>query len=165
MRYVRLTEAKQILFIRDIKPILSSERMLNKGHSRKSLFEKKKDLGAVLKGLDAKTKWLVVNRPSYSIIDYDFEQLSFVKPSVKRKLSRCNWELAGNEVNGEAEEPPLLEAVTRERLAKIQRPEKLSVCCSDLWNVEISDSAIIKCSHKSCVNVVNKSDLKSKPRL
>jgi hypothetical protein len=31
--------------------------------------------------------------------------------------------------------------------------------------MEISDGAIIKCSHESCVKVVNKSNLQPKPRV
>jgi hypothetical protein len=47
----------------------------------------------------------------------------------------------------EAEESPLLEAVTRERLLKTQQTgEMFSGCCGDLQNVEISDSAVIICS-------------------
>jgi hypothetical protein len=72
---------------------------------------------------------------------------------------------SGNVITGEAEESPLLEAVTSKRLMKTNRQRTL-VCV--LWwfqNVEISDGAIIKCSHKLCVKVVNKSNLQSKPRL
>jgi hypothetical protein len=47
-----------------------------------------------------------------------------VGESVKRRLSRCSKEPAGNEVNKEAEESPLLETVTRERLVKTQQTEK-----------------------------------------
>jgi hypothetical protein len=43
---------------------------------------------------------------------------------VKRRLSRCSREPASNEVSGEAEGYPLLEAVTRERLMKTQQTEK-----------------------------------------
>jgi hypothetical protein len=45
-------------------------------------------------------------------------------------------------VSTEAEESPLLEAVTRELLVKTQQSEKLSVCCSNLKIVEISDGAV-----------------------
>jgi hypothetical protein len=48
------------LFIRD-KHIFPSERMLRKDYDRKGSIEKK-NLAASLKGLDAKTNWLAVNR-------------------------------------------------------------------------------------------------------
>jgi hypothetical protein len=43
-----------------------------------------------------------------------------------------------NEVSAEAEDSPLLEAVTRERLAKTQQTEK-PVCCSDfkVWKLAV----------------------------
>jgi hypothetical protein len=44
---------------------------------------------------------------------------------VKRKLSWCSREPAGNEVSAEAEESPLLEAVSREQLVKTQQTEKI----------------------------------------
>jgi hypothetical protein len=68
-------------------------------------------------------------------------------------------------VSTEAEESPLLEAVTRERPVETQQTKKLSVCCSGLQGVEISDGAIIKCSHESCVKVVNKPNYQPKSRL
>jgi hypothetical protein len=43
-----------------------------------------------------------------------------VRESMKRRLSRCSLKPGGNEVSAEAEESPLLEAVTRERLVKTQ---------------------------------------------
>jgi hypothetical protein len=43
---------------------------------------------------------------------------------VKRRLSRCSGESAGNEVSADAEESRLLEAVTRERLVKTYVTEK-----------------------------------------
>jgi predicted transcriptional regulator len=55
-----------------------------------------------------------------------------VRESVKRRLSQCSSETAGNYVGAEAEETPLLEAVTRQQLVKTQQTEKLSVCCRDL---------------------------------
>jgi hypothetical protein len=42
-----------------------------------------------------------------------------------RRLSRRNWETAGNEVSAEDEESLLLEAVTMERLVKSQQTEVL----------------------------------------
>jgi hypothetical protein len=62
---------------------------------------------------------------------------------------------------GAVEESPLLEAVTRERLVKTQQTEN-TVCCRDLLSAEISNGAIIKCSHKLCVKVVNKYNLQFK---
>jgi hypothetical protein len=47
------------IFVRD-KLILSSERMLQKDYDRKGPV--KKSLVVILKGLDAKTNWLEVNR-------------------------------------------------------------------------------------------------------
>jgi hypothetical protein len=52
-------------------------------------------------------------------------------------------------VSAEAEKSPLLETVTRERLVND------CVC----YSVEISDGAIIECSHELCVEVDNKSNL------
>jgi hypothetical protein len=49
--------------------------------------------------------------------------VSYRQP-VKIGLSLCTWEPAGNEVSAEAEESPLLGAVTRERLVKTQQTEK-----------------------------------------
>jgi DNA-binding protein Fis len=46
-----------------------------------------------------------------------------VRESVKRKLSRMSRETAGKDVRAEAEETPLLEAVTREQLVKTQQTE------------------------------------------
>jgi hypothetical protein len=58
-----------------------------------------------------------------------------VRESVKRRLSLCSSEPAGKEESGaEAEESPLLENVTRERLVKIQQSEKTAcaaVICGD----------------------------------
>jgi hypothetical protein len=62
---------------------------------------------------------------------------------------RDNWKRAGKEplfredFNVEAEESPLLEAVTRERLVKTAGWKRLSVYCSDLYSVEISDGVVI----------------------
>jgi hypothetical protein len=50
--------------VRD-KPIFSSERMLHKDYYRRSSAEKKKKNVVVgIKGLEAKTNWLAVNRES-----------------------------------------------------------------------------------------------------
>jgi hypothetical protein len=49
---------------------------------------------------------------------------SVVRETVKTSLSQCNREPAGNKVRAEAEEYPLLEAVTREQLLKTQQTEK-----------------------------------------
>jgi hypothetical protein len=49
------------IFMRD-KPIFSSERMLHKDYHRR--IQLKKILVVGLKGLDAKTNWLAVNRQS-----------------------------------------------------------------------------------------------------
>lgn len=55
-----------------------------------------------------------------------------------------------------AEESPLLSFVTKQRLVKtLQAGEDLA--CSDLWIVEIGDSAVITCNSEWCVEVVNKS--------
>jgi hypothetical protein len=40
--------------------------------------------------------------------------------------------------------------------------KRLSVYCSELKSVEISDGAIIKCNYELCVQVVNKSNIQSK---
>jgi hypothetical protein len=36
-------------------------------------------------------------------------------------------------------------------------------CANYLWSVEISDDTVIKCSHESCVEVVNKSNYQKPP--
>jgi Ser-tRNA(Ala) deacylase AlaX len=61
--------------------------------------------------------------------------MSSVREAVKKELRAR-----------EAEEPPLLEAVARERLVKTVGWKRLSGCCGDLRIVEISDSAVIACS-------------------
>jgi hypothetical protein len=43
---------------------------------------------------------------------------------VKRKLSRCRGEPTGIGLSAEAEESPLLEAFTRERIVKTEQTEK-----------------------------------------
>jgi glucan phosphoethanolaminetransferase (alkaline phosphatase superfamily) len=45
------------------KPVFSSERMLRKGHNRKSSGATQ-NLVVILKELGAKTNWLAVNRKS-----------------------------------------------------------------------------------------------------
>jgi hypothetical protein len=40
--------------------------------------------------------------------------------------------------------------------------EKLSVCCGDLWSLEISDGTVMACSSELCVSVVSKSIIESK---
>jgi hypothetical protein len=60
----------------------------------------------------------------------------------------------------EADKSPLLETVARERPVKTQQAVKgLAVA------VEISGGAVIACSSESCVQVVNKSNYQSIPRL
>jgi hypothetical protein len=49
----------------------------------------------------------------------------------------------------EAEEFTLLEAVSKERLVKIQQAGK--DLAGDLWIMEISSGAVIACSSESCV--------------
>jgi hypothetical protein len=46
-------------------------------------------------------------------------QWSVVRESMKRRLSRCSWEPAGNKLRAKAKKSPLLEAVARKRLVKI----------------------------------------------
>jgi hypothetical protein len=58
------------IFIRD-KPIFSSERTLNKDYDSKGSVAKKRTLVVTLKGLDAKTNSLAVNRQSQSNSDFD----------------------------------------------------------------------------------------------
>jgi hypothetical protein len=53
------------------------------------------------------------------------EQLEKELRVVKRGISRCSWEPAGNEASAEVEEYPVLEAITRERLVKTQQSEKI----------------------------------------
>jgi hypothetical protein len=57
---IRTLDERPSTFIRD-KPIFSSERMLHKDYYRKGLV-KKNSLVVGLKGLDAKTNRLAVNR-------------------------------------------------------------------------------------------------------
>jgi hypothetical protein len=47
-----------------------------------------------------------------------------VRKSVKRRLSWCSGEPAGNKVSAEAENYPLLNAVTRVRLVTTRQTEK-----------------------------------------
>jgi hypothetical protein len=64
---------------------------------------------------------------------------------------------------GAVEESSLSEAVTRDRLVETAANcSRFSVCCSDLYNVEISDGAVITYGYKSCVKMVNKSNLQTK---
>jgi hypothetical protein len=42
------------------------------------------------------------------------------------------------------------------------RRRSLSVCCTDLYIVKVSDDAIIECNHESYGKVINKSNLQSK---
>jgi hypothetical protein len=51
----------------------------------------------------------------------------------------------------EAEESPLLEAITRERLVETQQAGKVFGRCGDLGIVEISGGDVIACSSESCV--------------
>jgi hypothetical protein len=52
----------------------------------------------------------------------------------------------------EAEEAPLLKAISREWLMKTQQATKgLSRYCGDLWTLGISDGAVIACNSESCV--------------
>jgi hypothetical protein len=60
-------------------------------------------------------------------------------------------------LSAEAEEPPLLEAVTSERLMKTQQDGKSLACAA-----EINDDDVITYSSELCVQVVNKSNLQSK---
>jgi hypothetical protein len=68
-----------------------------------------------LKGLDAKTNWWAVNRQSESNFDFEFdcEFSELLKQSP-----------SGKDVNTEAEEATVLEAVTRRQQVKIQQTEK-----------------------------------------
>jgi hypothetical protein len=53
-------------------------------------------------------------------------------------------------VRTDAEESPLLGAVTKQRLVKtLQAGEDLA--CSDLKSVCVSDSVVITCSSESCI--------------
>jgi hypothetical protein len=65
-------------------------------------------------------------------------------------------------MSAEVEDSPLLETVTKKRLVKTKQAGKDSVCCSELYVVEISDGAVITCSYESCGEVVNKTIQQSK---
>jgi hypothetical protein len=54
-----------------------------------------------------------------------------------------------NDVSREAEESQLLRAVTKQRQLTLQAGKDLA--CSDLYSVEIGDSAVITCSSEWCV--------------
>jgi hypothetical protein len=54
-------------------------------------------------------------------------------------------------LGAEAEESPLLEAVTRERLVKTEGWKKCSVYCGDYRPVEVNDGAVIASAYKFCV--------------
>jgi hypothetical protein len=68
-----------------------------------------------------------------------------------------------NDRSTEAEESPLLEAVSRERLANTA-DWKGSMYVAPICKVEIADGAVIKCGHESCVKVVNKPNQQSELR-
>jgi hypothetical protein len=72
-----------------------------------------------------------------------------------------NGSLWREDLLGAVEESSLLSSVTGKRLLK-STLKTFNVCCSDLQIVEISDGAVT-ISHGSCVVVVNKSNLQSKP--
>jgi hypothetical protein len=56
------------------------------------------------------------------------------------------WEVVKRGLQPEAEESPLLEAVTRKRLVKTLKAGE-DLACSDLYSVEVSDSVIVICSY------------------
>jgi hypothetical protein len=72
---------------------------------------------------------------------------------------------AENGVSAEAEESPLLDAVTRKRLVKTLQAAQDLVFAADLQSVGISDGSVITCSSESCGKVFNKSTHQTKPRL
>jgi hypothetical protein len=49
-------------------------------------------------------------------------------------------------LSAEAEESPLLQAVTRERLVKTQQAGKGLACAAVIYKLEIGDGAVITCS-------------------
>jgi ParB-like chromosome segregation protein Spo0J len=55
------------------------------------------------------------------------------------------------DLRAEAEEFPLLETVIRERLLTTAGWRRLCECCGDLWIVEVSGGAVIKCNYELCV--------------
>jgi hypothetical protein len=61
----------------------------------------------------------------------------------------------------EAEEQPLLEAVTRKYLENTLQAGKDLTCALENCSVEISDGPIIKCNYEFCAKVVNKSNIQS----
>jgi hypothetical protein len=71
------------------------------------------------------------------------------KGTVEKELEVRRY---SEDLSAEAEESPLLEAVTRERLVKTQTAvwKRLSGCCGDLWTVKISRGAVIDCSSELC---------------
>jgi hypothetical protein len=97
--------------------VLHKNYDLNGSVEKKSLFEG-------LKGLDAKTNWLAVNRQSQSSSDL----VSSVEFNMGGSEDR-NW-------TRETEESPLLEAIARERLVKTQQAGKDLACAMvicELW--------------------------------
>jgi hypothetical protein len=71
---------------------------------------------------------------------------------VKKRVSWKKAAIQRGFESGEAEEFPLLEAVTRERLLKTQQAERdLAGAVVICKNVEITDGAVIICSSELCV--------------
>jgi hypothetical protein len=94
-------------------------------------------------GLDTKTYWLTDRQ---SQCDFDVE-LSEVQLSCETVASRqC--------VSTEAEEPSLLETLSRKRLVKTLQAGKNTVCYSDLKSVEIIDGAILTCAEVSNTYII-----------
>jgi hypothetical protein len=92
------------MFVRD-KPIFSSERMLHKNYARKSSVENISVRES--QGAWRQDELIGGKRQSCGNFDVDFGLSSVVR----------RW-LAGNGVSAQAEESPLLEAVTRKRLVE-----------------------------------------------
>jgi hypothetical protein len=129
-------------------PVLSSERA----------FHKDKTVTDRARYQDWLTDW-VIDWPSVAMwlwlwLDQFSWQFSWVKWTSRmvsegvqlrdiRETRAWAWE---------AEESPLLEVVTRERLLKTRQARKrLSGCCWDLRIVEISSGTVITCSSEWCI--------------
>jgi hypothetical protein len=121
------------------RPDLSSERAPRM--DRKVNFKQEETSGHELQpGFDTKT-----DRPIDRQSQCDFDLSCQVSEFCTRGFEDRAWAR-------EAEEFLLLEAVARERLVKTQQAVKsLSVCCDDLWIVEIGGGAVITCTSESCV--------------
>jgi hypothetical protein len=105
-------------------------------------------------GLDTKTDWLTVCRSvTFWVLrrKREEQEVGLRRPPAWELVSWSNELVvrqspASKDVNTEAEEATVLEAITRRQPVKIQQTEKTR--CLLWW---ISNSAIVACSYELCV--------------